>query len=71
MSESFKKIEPKEDPRENLEEKVVSSYTFIDDVFRILELYVGYFFATGASMIGFDFSQSNDPEDKEEEIQGD
>lgn len=60
MSDSFKDIEPKDEPRDNLEGKVVSSYTFVDDVFRMIELYVGYFFATFASMIGVDFSEMDD-----------
>lgn len=60
MSDSFKDIEPKDEPRDNLEGKVVSSYTFVDDVFRMIELYVGYFFATFASMIGVDFSKMDD-----------
>jgi len=65
MSESFKNIEPKENPRDNLEGKVVSSYEFIDTVFRMLEMYVGYFFATFVALMGVDFDNDEETENEE------
>lgn len=63
MSESFKNIEPQEDPRDNLEGKVVSSYEFIDTVFRMLEMYVGYFFKTFIALMGVDTDSSDEPKE--------
>lgn len=64
MSESFKKIEPNEDPRDNLEGKVVSSYEFIDTVFRMLEMYVGYFFATFVALLGVDLDDNEESDNE-------